>query len=195
MLAPSSQTKAAQQQLRAAISAAKAGSKVAFTEVYTRYFSPVFRFLASRTPSREEAEDLAQAVFLKAWNALREDRVTEQVPLAYLYTLARNTLIDHWRKKRPEPLAEDAEGMLPDHRPLASENLMCMQDTEPVMVALRTLPPDQQQVIMHRFFDEMSASEIAAILGKSEVAIRQIQCRGLRALKKALAQQHIPIKT
>lgn len=168
-----------------------------FSALYHRWYTPMYRFLAARASSKEIAEDLVQSVFVKAWKALypqgkseaTKEVVTQTIPAAYFYTLARNTLIDHWRKRKTDRLDEEVEMSLPDTRPLISEVLSKEQEVKPALDAIAALPSEQREVLMLRFFDELETAEIAEIMGKSEMAIRQIQCRALKALRKELTQK------
>ena len=71
----------------------------AFTRVYQEYTAPIFHFFFLRLRDRTLAEDLAQIVFLKAWENIRQLQEVEKI-LAWLFKIARNTLIDYWRKKK-----------------------------------------------------------------------------------------------
>jgi RNA polymerase sigma-70 factor (ECF subfamily) len=174
------------------IKAAKKGDEAAFQEVFRTLYRPIYRFLVARTSSLQDAEDLTQSVFMKAWMAIQDGRVTQSPPLAYLYTLARNALIDTWRKQHlTDVLTEEVEAGLVDPQPLVSEVLAVRQEFVPIGRLISGLPPDQRSVLMMKFMDEMTTEEIAAALGKTEVAIRQIQSRALRAVRSQMVSAQI----
>lgn len=167
---------------------AKSGDAAAFGELYERYFTPVYRYLFLRCGDRLLAEDLSQTVFLKAYQSVASLRDQGRPPLAYLFTIARNSLIDYWRKKREVPfdvLGETAR-TIPTTAGDPRETASSHEAANLVRSAIRGLTDSEQEVIILKFLNELSNREVAEILGKSEAAVRQLQCRGLRALRKAL---------
>jgi len=168
---------------------AKGGDRAAFAEVYDRYFTPVYRYIFFRVRSRAEAEDLTQAVFLKAYEAIErfEDRGKE--PLAYFFTIARNAIINFWRKKKefltekPEHDFHERGGALD-----IEDDLEVKESVTIIRKGLSLLTDEQAEVISLKFISELSNKEIAEALGKSEEAVRQLQSRGLRELRKHLSQ-------
>lgn len=81
-------------------SRAQTGDREAFGELYRRYLPPVLRFLSYRVSSKSDAEDLAGLVFFRAWQALPRYREQEAGFRAWLYRIARNSVIDHYRTSR-----------------------------------------------------------------------------------------------
>lgn len=164
---------------------AKQGDHTAFGELYEMYFTSVFRYIYFRVRSRPEAEDLTQVVFVKAFEAM--PRFTEQgrSPLAFFFTIARNTVINFWRKKR-EVLPRDPEeffATLVSNQATPEEIVSRAEQFSNVKLVIQSLTDEQQEVITLRFMGELSNREIAGMLGKSEDAVRQLQCRGLKALR------------
>ena len=166
------------------------GDKNAFGQLYELYYTPVYRYIYYKTSDKEVCNDLVQDVFIKVYSSL--DRYSEQrsSPLPYFLTIARNTVIDYWRKKR-DIIIEDSHsifGNLEDMSIATPETLsMREQDHGTVHVALSGLKEDHKEVITLRFINQLSTKEIASVLNKSEDAIRQIQCRALKLLRKDLA--------
>jgi RNA polymerase sigma-70 factor (ECF subfamily) len=160
------------------------GDAQAFGALYDRYLERVYRYVYYRVGSVEEAEDLTEEIFLKAWEAI--GRYREQgVPFsAWLMRLAHNHVIDHFRTCRPTvPLAESVPARTPDPERVAEQRLT----TQAVLQAMQGLTNEQQQVLILRFIEELDHSEIAAIMGKNEGAVRALQFRGLSALRAAMA--------
>jgi len=167
---------------KALIALAKEGDKDAFGELYTLYFTPVFRYILYRVRNKEEAEDLVQTVFLKIFQSGGTYTDTGVPPLAYCYTVARNTVIDHWRKKKDFSLEELEKEPVANDDP--HEYAMAEEKKAWAERAVGVLEGEQQDVIILRFLNEMSTKEIASMLGKSEAAVRQVQCRALKVLRK-----------
>jgi len=157
----------------------------AFGQLYECCLDRIYRYVYYRVNSVTEAEDLTEQVFLKAWEAI--DRYEQRgVPfLAWLYRLAHNLVVDHYRGQRQtvpledvretEELSEDIEASV--HAQL---------DAEEVREALQRLSPEHQQLITLRFVEGMSHAEVAQIVGKSEGATRVVQYRALQALARTL---------
>jgi len=163
---------------------AKNGDTEAFGQLYELYFKPVYRYIYLRTKSKEEAEDLSQVVFIKIFKSIGGFQEQNKQPLAYFFTIARNTVIDHWRKKKdiltdkpPETLsAESFEN---------PQRLIDQKSTaQAVYQAIENLTEEQQEVIILKFINDLSTTEIAKILDKKEDAVRQTQCRALKILKQ-----------
>src|SRR5262249_52813544 len=91
------------------MSLAASGDREAFGVLYAQYFTPIYRYIYVRVKTAEIANDLAQTVFLKVFERASEIEAPEN-PLSYFYTVARNLVIDHWRKKK-ETFFDDHEGM------------------------------------------------------------------------------------
>lgn len=167
---------------------AKAGNTDAFGELYKQYLVPVYRYIYLRIPHRQTAEDLAQVVFIKVFESLPRYVAVHSAPLAYFFTVARNTVIDHVRKKKPEFLDDhpELENTLQDTNKSAEQTLIIEQDMNRVLAGIKTLTQEQQEVIILKFFSELKNSEVAEVLGKSEEAVRQLQCRALKILRQQL---------
>lgn len=178
--------------IRNLLEKAQSGDSAAFGEIYREYYTPVFRYLYLRTRNRELSEDLVQTTFLKVTASLNRFRFREVSPLAYFFTVARHSLVDHWRKKK-EVLFETEEtgNDIPDAAPTpetATENRLTRELLEKI---INDLSPPHRQIIEMRFFQELTNAEIAERLKKKEPAIRQIQCRALRELRALCQARHL----
>ncbi len=163
------------------------GDPEAFAGLYETYLSRVFRFVAARVEDDVAAEDLTARVFMKAWDHLPRYRPGNAPFAAWLFRIARNAVIDHYRTRRPTT-SFDALRAQPDPAPdLADHD---PREAEQVRAALRRLTPDQREVLTLRFFDGMSTEEIGRHLGRRPGAIRALQLRGLRALAEELETEH-----
>jgi RNA polymerase sigma-70 factor (ECF subfamily) len=166
---------------------AKEGDSQAFAMLYDEYYTPVFRYLYGRLRDKDQANDLAQTVFLKVYEALERVEAND-TPLKYFFTVARNSLIDHWRKKKSVRLDdnEDFRQNIPDRRATQIEIVENMEISTQVRGALDRLEPDDQEIITLKYFNGFSAREISEQIGISEEAVRQRQCRALKLLKEIL---------
>jgi RNA polymerase sigma-70 factor (ECF subfamily) len=161
----------------------------AFGELYDRFIERVYRYLYFRTGSHPEAEDLAEQVFLKAWEAIGRYRWQGRPFLAWLYRLAHNTHIDYVRTQKPMASLNN------DNRPVelasaaAAVELARTLDADLLARALGQLTPDQQQVIVMKFLEGMDNEQIAQSMDKREGAIRALQMRALMSLRRVLEHE------
>ncbi|HEY4506125.1 MAG TPA: sigma-70 family RNA polymerase sigma factor [Candidatus Paceibacterota bacterium] len=164
---------------------AREGDESAFGILYEEYFAPIYRFVYFQVRHKETAEDLTQSVFLKAMEAVPsyEDKGVPFV--AWLYRIARNAVIDHWKKKR-EVLVESPEitfeGIL-DLEPRPDEKMGQKIRGDYVRELLLDLSEDQREIVILCFVEELSYAETSKITGKSEEAIRALKHRALKALR------------
>lgn len=169
--------------VRRLVDRAKGGDAEAFGGLYDRFQPEIVRYLTHRTRDADAAEDLAQQVFLKAWQAIPryEDR---GVPFkAWLYRMAHNQMVDHFRSRRP---TSDLEGL---DLPVDSEAetlLLEGEMQEALKGALERLTEDHRQVLVLRFLMEKPAREIGEIMGRKEVTIRGLQMRALQSLRREI---------
>jgi RNA polymerase sigma-70 factor, ECF subfamily len=158
---------------------ARRGRKDAFATLYERHANGVYRYALLRLSSREEAEDLTETVFLRAWQSLPAYR--QDCPFAaWLYRIARNAITDHYRTRR--------EHVSLDEVPECSASPNAGLDAEVIAMraALASLPDEQREVLLMRFLEGFSHDEVAASLSKSAGACRVIQHRALKAIGRIL---------
>lgn len=172
---------------------AKSGDAEAFGRLYELYFAPVFRYIYFRVRNKEEANDLTQKVFLKVFCSLPNFRDQNKSPLAYFFVVARNAAIDYWKAKKEISVddSENAFGQIPDKANNPIELVEKQETSQALYRAVNQLTDDQQEVIVLKFINEMPNKEIAALLGKTEEAVRQLQCRAIKALRQILKNQNL----
>jgi RNA polymerase sigma-70 factor (ECF subfamily) len=158
------------------------GDPASFEYFYQTYATPVYRFLYFKTGKREIAEDLMQDVFLKLCRAQKEGYVST-LSKSYLYTIAKNTLTDYYRKKKSVPLDESVEATISDETMNLERTVDVSHTINHLHKSLDLLTEEQREVITMRFIEDLSNKEIAGALGKREDAIRQLQARALKTLR------------
>lgn len=163
------------------------GEASSFGLLYDKYQPRIFRFIFLKVSQREEAEDLTHQVFLSAWQNI-ETFEDQGLPLtSWLYKIARNKVIDHYRTKKQVTSIDSIPDEILSITTESSENeLESKMGIEAVYKALRQLPSDYQEIILMRFVEELTPSEISKITGKNNGAVRVLQFRALRQLKKVL---------
>lgn len=165
------------------VARAMRGDQEAFAALYENHVTPLYRYIYIRVRQREDAEDLTQQAFMKAWVALQA-RPTEIAFAPYLFTIARNLIIDRSRAHTIPPFSTDDSPEAADPAPSPLARAIIGEEYASLVVALDTLPHLQREVVLLRAFADMSYEDIARILEKAEPAVRQLYSRGIRALKE-----------
>lgn len=169
---------------QALIEQAKEYSTSAWVEIYDRYYPRIFRHIYYRTRNHSVSEDLAAQVFLEAAKGIKSFRY-QGVPLeAWLYRIAHNLVVDHWRRVRSRSLPESLDRVSVASGEDQVDSMVTRLD---IMASLARLTADQQQVIVLRFLEGLPIAEVARILGKGEGAIKSLQSRGLASLRRLLS--------
>ncbi|MBW2661451.1 MAG: RNA polymerase sigma factor [Deltaproteobacteria bacterium] len=171
----------------------RALAKEAFSEIYDFYIIRIFRFIYLKTSSKETAEDLASEVFLKYWKRIKEGMEDESLgevisndkTKSFLYKIARNLIIDFYRKKEfpTVEIDSDIKDKIQDQKQDILAYISAKQEVEEMMEALRKLKGEYCEIIILRYVEELSILEIAEIIGKSSGSVRVQLHRATKALK------------
>jgi RNA polymerase sigma-70 factor (ECF subfamily) len=165
------------------VAQAKAGDKDAFGELYSQFFDRIYRFVYVSVRDRELSEDLTQNTFLRCWRSMRTFTTSTGSFQAFLFAIARNLLIDWYRKKKPLPL------FVAEQKPSKEnleENAIRKEAQGVVWKALFRLRKLERHLIVLRYFEELPYKEIAKVVGKNEGAVRVSIYRILKTLKGQL---------
>lgn len=137
----------------------------------------------------QDAEDITAETFLKVWQYIKEGKKVKSLQ-AFLYQVARNLVIDFYRRKGvPTESIDEAEITIADRSDLSLEEKMALKsDMAQVESALRQLKDAYREVIVLHFLNELSLSETAKIIGKTPGAARVLLHRGMKALKGMMGQ-------
>ena len=164
--------------------------KKAFSEIYNKYVNGIFRFVFLKVDSRQTAEDLTSETFLKGWRAFKIQNPISKIknPRAFLYKIARNLVVDYYRQKTHFRIIsiENAK-FIRDPKNL-EEKMNLDLDMLRIKTSLSKLQDTHQEIIILRYLDDLSFSEIAEILDKSENAVRVSLSRALDKLKQGLEE-------
>jgi RNA polymerase sigma-70 factor (ECF subfamily) len=176
------------EELRDLIHRAKTHDPTAISELYGRYASLVLRYIQLRVAELELAQDLTQEVFIKILNGInRFEYRDEKAFLGWLYTIAANVLYSYQRRRRIVATPFDPRDEPIDQR--SQDSARVITERVALQEALGQLTPDQQQVLALRFFADMSNSEIAGMLRRTEGAVKAIQHRALQSLQRILNRE------
>ena len=161
------------------------GDQDAARTLYERYFDRIYNYVYARVGRAEDAEDLAIVTMTRSLTRLDLFQDQGVAFSSWVYRIAHNATIDHYRRQGKvttvsleyAPLSESA-----DPSELAVEQL----SNDDLRAALRDLTDEQQQVLILRFFQDLTAAQVAVILGKSVGAVQALQHRALGSLERVL---------
>lgn len=159
----------------------------ALSELYDRYELKIYSYIYRRTSDQTLAEDLTAQVFLKMLEAIQSDRTWHSSFSGWLYRIAHNLVIDHYRARdRQKVVSIDDVPYMPDlsANPLRAAELTL--DGEALRAAVRRLTDEQAMVISLRFFEGYSFAEIADQMEKTEGAVKALQHRAVATLRQLL---------
>lgn len=164
----------------------------AFAALYDEHLNSVYRFVFFKVGDATLAEDLTSEVFSKAWENIDRFEWRDLPFQHWLLRVARNVVVDHWRAHRRFPISLDGLYELPSDALTPDELVARQTEVERVRLALKGLPDDQRDVLILRFIEGYSHADTAQVVGKSVVAVRQIQVRALRALREVMREGETP---
>lgn len=163
----------------------------AFGDLYHLYFPEVLAYMRCRVSRYQEAEDLANTVFERAFAAMSHYEPSPARFPAWLYTIARNLVIDHYRRRRIPLLGaaedDDRRANVPPADP--AEFLLAEERRRVLYRAILDLTDEQRVVIGCRYFYNLPIREVAEFVGKTEGAVKALQFRALESLRRRLTTE------
>ena len=160
--------------------------KVQFSTIYDQYIDKIYRFVYLKVSSQEIAEDITSKVFLKGWEyySKQSDIVN---PGAFLYRIASNAVIDHYREKgKMKVVSTEMAPQIVDGRTSIHESAILSSDVLIVRSAIQNIKEEYKDIIIWHYLDGMDVKEIADIIEKPAGTVRVMLHRGLKALKDEL---------
>jgi RNA polymerase sigma-70 factor, ECF subfamily len=162
----------------------------AYEQLYNKHVDQLFRYLYVRCGSASLAEDALSELWLRLVQYLPSFRVpasgADQAFTAWLYTIARNLVIDMARASKRD--AYDIPDDLPATETDLDSNIDRQHTLDELKSALKQLTPEQREVILLRFNEDLSSSEVAMRVGRSESAVKALQHRALGALARIIGR-------
>jgi RNA polymerase sigma-70 factor (ECF subfamily) len=170
--------------------------KEAFVKAYDQYVDDIYRFVFFKVSDEEEARDITSSVFLKTWDHIQNNNLADYKTLKSLfYKVARNLVIDHYRKKstrQNDVKIDRGAGLrdsLPDDSQDAAGRMEVKNDIELVLLKMAGLKDEYQEAITLRYINELSIGEIAGIMNKSRGSTRVLIYRAMNALRELMRQE------
>lgn len=162
------------------------GDAEAFGHLYDMYADRIYRHIYYRTSNTEDARDLTQEVFMKAWQALPKYKRTKTPFLGWLFTISHNRVIDYYRTKKDHSYLNDNAILIEDRQASPIKLAEDQFTQQEIRKTILQLPEDQQQVILMSFIEGFDYNDIATTLHKSEGNIRVIMHRALKRMREIL---------
>jgi RNA polymerase sigma factor (sigma-70 family) len=159
-------------------------TKEEFSAIYDSHAEKIYRFIYYKTLHRETAEDLTSHTFLNALENMDQFDPKRGSMTIWLYRIARNLVIDHFRKKRNTIDIDDVWDLASSDDP-AGEVHENMQLDE-IKTALAKLPREQRDIVILRIWEDLPYKEIAAIMDKNESACKMMFSRVMARLRTEL---------
>lgn len=176
------------------VSQAQAGDTEAYGEIYDLLVDRIYRFIYFKTGKSEEAEDLTEQTFLKAYESLNNFK-NQGLPFeAWIFRIARNLVIDHYRSKKRFIDLEEIEELAGNNLPL-DEWVGIKITYQAVLEVIKKLPAAYQEIIILKFIEEKENEEISIYLNKPVDQIRVLQSRALKALRRLLSNLPQPVNS
>lgn len=166
------------------------GDLEAFGILYEKNINRIYNYVYYRTGNNDDAEDLTAKVFIRAMQHITRYQNRGLPFSAWLYRIAHNLVANWYRdssRRKETPLDDGIENQLPREYP--ELELVKLEEEEQLLKLLRKLPADRQQLIILKFVEQLSNTEIGIIMGKSEGAIKSLYHRTLQSLRDSYNYQ------
>src|SRR5438105_5368373 len=174
--------------IRRLVERGQQGERGALEELYLIHFDRIYSYLHMSVGNRHDAEDLTTQTFLKMLEAIGRFRWQSAPFSAWLFRIAHNLAMDHFRATRRWQSEEDVPEPPDAEEASAEDEAMQSIGRQSMLELIENLSHDQQQVLTLKFVFNFPNAEVATILGKSEGAIKSLQHRALVSLQKQLEQ-------
>jgi len=168
-----------------------------FSKIYDKCIDKIYRFIFLKVNSQEIAQDLTSETFLKGWEAFQKannpGNSIQKIenPQAFLYQIARNLVIDHYREKGKAQLVSVEYIPIIDPKQDLEEKSLLESDIGQVQLALTGLKEDYQNVIIWHYLDDLPIREVAKMLDRTEETTRVLLHRALKSLKDEINKREV----
>jgi RNA polymerase sigma-70 factor (ECF subfamily) len=175
--------------VRELVARGQQGDREALEELYLLHFDRIYSYLHVSVGNRHDAEDLTTQTFLKMLEKIGSFKWQSAPFSAWLFRIAHNLAMDHFRAGRRWQPEEEVPEPAGEEEPSAELVAMQTIGRESMLKLIERLSPEQQQVLTLKFVLSLPNAEVAAILEKTEGAVKSLQHRALVSLQKQIARQ------
>jgi len=160
-----------------------------FSQIYDQYIEKIYRFVYLKVSSQEIAEDITSKVFMKGWESYQKKASEIENPSAFLYQIARNAVVDHYREKgRSNIVSSEVLPEIADSGDDAHYKAVLSADISAIKTYITRLKPEHQDLIIWHYLEDMPIAEIAEMVGKPAGTVRVALHRGLKKLKNIIQE-------
>jgi RNA polymerase sigma-70 factor, ECF subfamily len=175
--------------IQSLIELSKKGDKQAFGKIYLHFADDIYRYALFKVSDQNDAKDITSETFKKVWSYI--DRYKQQNFKAFLYTVAKNLIIDHYKSvAKNKTIRLEKIEWIKDSNINLEKDLKDQEETTKILKKLRKLKASYREVLILRLVQELSIKETASIMKKSSGAVRVLQHRALIKLKKLVKQNN-----
>jgi RNA polymerase sigma-70 factor, ECF subfamily len=174
--------------VRDLVERAQNGDRLALEELYLLHFDRIYSYLHMSVGSRHDAEDLTTQTFVKMLEAIGRFQWRSVPFSAWLFRIAHNLAMDHFRANRRWQPEEEVPEILQGEESSAEEQALASLGQTSMLTLIERLSPEQRQVLTLKFVFRFSNAEASAILGKTEGAVKSLQHRALASLQKHISR-------
>ena len=170
--------------VRQLVERAQKGDRSALEELYLLHFDRIYSYLHMSVGSRHDAEDLTTQTFVKMLEAIGRFRWRSVPFSAWLFRIAHNLAMDHFRASRRWQPEEEIPESIHGEESSAEDQALASLGQSSMLELIGRLSPEQRQVLTLKFVFRFSNGEVASILDKTEGAVKSLQHRALTSLQK-----------
>lgn len=174
------------EQLKALLARATAGDRRAYGKIFKLCYKDIYDYVIRRVGNRSDAEDITMQVFAQGLKAITSYEDRGHSVKAWLYRIAHNAVVDHFRGLRPS-IDIDGAAEVPDEIDIERRTID-REEIKGLYAEIVKLPAAQAEVLVLRFIEDRSVAETAMILEKKEVTVRALQFKGIRNLRQRLVE-------
>jgi len=156
-----------------------------FSQLYDEHVDRIYRFVFFKVSDEQLAQDITSETFTKLWKEISLDKEVRN-PSGFLFRIAKNRIIDHYRAKDQNPINLDNLDTVLDKGRDIAEQAVQNDDMREVRAALSKLPEDYALAVSMYYIEQEPIFEVAKALGKSQGATRVIIHRGMKQLREML---------
>lgn len=153
-----------------------------FSKIYDRYVEKIYRFVFLKVNSQEVAQDISSEVFTRCWKNYSNGYKIDNIQ-AFLYQIARNLVIDHYREKGKAQIVSTDSVPIIDPKSSFEDWINKKSDLDSIRAVLANINDDYQNMVIWHYIDDLSIPEIAVMTDKSEGAVRTCLSRALSDIR------------
>jgi RNA polymerase sigma-70 factor (ECF subfamily) len=160
----------------------------ALRTLHNRFYEPIYRYVFYKVSDRQVSEDLTSDVFLRVLEALKQGKMWNTTPDAWIFGIARNVVADYYRKNSRHTDVELDERLSLPEEESPTRQVMIAEQYDELSQAITLLTDEQRDVVVLRFMEGLSINDVAEVLNKTPGAVKGLQHRALRALSDAMGR-------